>query len=442
MKIMAKHFSQFLRDERGGYTAWSLCWFMIYCALGGLAVDVTDAYRNQAVLQSTADSAALAAAMTLPDQDQAVAAAVANSGDNMGASANGIVLKPSDITFGTWDAGTRRFATGGIAPNAVRVVTRRSAENANPVSMNLLRIAALFGVTPEWNIVTDAIALRYVPACINDGFIALNRVDINSGNTLRNRICLHGQRAGVDLQNHNSFEPGVKVGMADLDMLPDRGNLFDMNPGLAAALVEGDLYPRDVDFVGFIIEGLRKLDPNHIPDFMYRTDANGNAVPPQKVTGNDLPATLAEFTVYDITCNGQLKLPKDLISKVVIVADCRIHSSAGTNLQDVVLASSHLGNTASIDMAAQSVLGRPDGCAPGGGVEFYTLGDVHIAAQGDWHGLRVVAGRDVEMTANNVGIHGMSVQAGRNIGFTSNNEFALCDGAVPGRFAWHYRLVH
>jgi hypothetical protein len=126
---------------------------------------------------------------------------------------------------------------------------------------------------------------------------------------------------------------------------------------------------------------------------------------------------------------------------VVVVADCRIHSSAGTDLQDAVVATSYAGNNAAIDMAAQTTLGRPDNCAPGGGVELYTPGDVHIAAQGDWNGLRIVAGHDVDMTALNVGIHGMSVEAGHDISFTSNNSFALCDGSVPGKFAWNYRLV-
>ena len=45
----------FLRDEDGGYTIYSLLWFIVYVGIGGLAVDVTDAYRNQTLLQSTAD---------------------------------------------------------------------------------------------------------------------------------------------------------------------------------------------------------------------------------------------------------------------------------------------------------------------------------------------------------------------------------------------------
>jgi len=54
--VLSKSFHKFLRDESGGYTIWSLIWFSLYVAMGGLAVDVTDAYRNQTMLQSTADA--------------------------------------------------------------------------------------------------------------------------------------------------------------------------------------------------------------------------------------------------------------------------------------------------------------------------------------------------------------------------------------------------
>lgn len=441
MNVSTDAICRFIRDEDGGYTLWSLVWFILFCLIGGLAVDATNAYRHQALLQSTADASALAGVTMLPDTEAAVAEALHYSTATLSDASHGEVLKGSDVVVGTWDAATHRFSAGGASPNAVRVVTRRSNLNDNPVSMSMLRIASIFGLNPEWNINVDAIAIRYLPKCLNDGFVAMNRVDINSNNNLSNFICLHGQTAGVDMQNHNTFAPGVQISMPNLGLLPDRENLLGMNPGLAEALAEGDLYPRDIDFVDYRIAGLRNLDPNYVPDYMYRTGTNGEIIPPAKVTGSDLPATLAEYTVYDISCDGQLKLPSVQMVKMVIVADCRIQSSAGTDLQDVVVATSYAGNNAAIDLAAQTALGRPDNCAPGGGVELYTPGDVNIAAQGNWHGLRVVAGRDVSLTALNVGIHGMSVQAGHDIRFTSNNDFALCSGSVPGTFAWSYRLV-
>jgi len=440
---MTTHTTRFLRDEQGGYTIWSLCWFLIYCAIGGLAVDVTNAYRNQELLQSTADAASLAAVISLPDEANAVAQAIAYSEGNMSYSVNGVVLEESDVTVGTWNAAARTFTPGGAEPNAVKTVTRRSTQNDNPVKMSVLRIAAFFGMVPEWDISTEAIATRFVPGCLNDGFVAKNQVDINSNNDLLRNICIHGQILGVDLQNHNYFEPGVRVSMPNLDLLPDRDNLYDMNSGLANALTEGDVYPRDVEFLPTIIQGLRDLNANYIPNYMYRKDANGDVIPPSKYTGTSLPGTLNEFTVYDITCNGQEKLPTNtLVKNVVVITSCRMQAPSDFSSGNVILASSApAGSNASIDMAAKSALGQADNCAPGGGVELYAMGDIHISAQGDWNGLRIVSGHDVKMTSNNNGIYGISVQAGNNIDFSSNNDFGLCGGGVPGRFAWHHRLV-
>jgi len=443
--VLSKLFSQFLRDEGGGYTIWSLTWFMLYVALGGIAVDMSDAYRNQTMLQGTADAAALAGVMSLPDATDAVTQAVSYSTDNMDTGVNGYVLDADEVTIGTWDFATRSFTAGGATPNAVRTVTRRDGANANPLATAFLPILGVVGIdATRFNISVEAIAARNIPSCINDGMIALNRVDMRSNNDLLRLICIHGQNDGVDLQNHNYFEEGVRVSMPDLDMLPGRPNLYDMNPGLVPALVEGDLWPKDVALLPTIIGALQDLGEGYNENwpFMYQPDGKGGYTLPKKVTGSSLPATLQPYTVYDINCNGQIKLPKDvLIQNVVIVANCRIHAASDFSAGNVVIASTDTGGSASIDMAAKSNLGLEDDCAPGGGVELYTLGDVHLSAQGSWNGLRVVAGNDVKFTSNNSGIHGISVQAGNNIDFSSNNEFGLCIGNNPGPFAWHYALV-
>ncbi|MDH3666989.1 MAG: Tad domain-containing protein [Paracoccaceae bacterium] len=443
---MKTAFVNFLRDEDGGYTIWGLTWFMIYLAIGGLAVDVTDAYRNQTLLQSTADTAALAGVLALPDENAAATAAVTNATSNMDQGVHGNVLVTGEVFVGSWDFNTRTFTEGAAVPNAVRVITRRSAQNNNAVAMNFLRILSLTGLNTTWDISTEAIAVGYTPDCVNDGMIAMNRLDLRSNNSHVNGICLHGQEQGVDLQNGNYFELGVQVSMPDLGMLPNRANLYSMNPGLQEALREGDMYPQDVNRVNDIIAGLRNLDPDYMPDFMVNIDPGTGQrrlkAGVTKITGNNLPATLQPDTVYDISCNGQEQLPGSVMNRVVVVADCRIQSSSGTTIIDGAVATSYIGNNASIKMAAQSTLGLADFCAAGGGVELYTPGDIDISAQGDWHGLRIVSGNDVKFTANNNGIYGMSVQAGNNIDYTSNNSFGGCSGGVPGAVALHYRLVH
>ncbi len=412
--------------------------------MGGLAVDVTDAYRNQTMLQSTADASALAGVMSLPDQNDALAQALTYATDNMNPAINGNVLDADEVIFGNWDFDNRIFTPGTAAPDAVRVITRRDDANNNALATNFLRILSLWGIPLDrWNISVEAVAVRYVPGCLRDGFIARSTINMGSGNDFYNEICIHGQDDGVAMRIGNYFDPGVQVSMSDIDDLfvPD----MDRNENLSKALVEGDLWPKDVDYVGDIVAGMKNLDPNYLPEFMVDV-AEGTGVRTtdlnvQMESLTSLPATFQENTVYVIDCKGQIDLPGTLISNVVIAANCRIHSNAGLTLEDVVLATSYAGNNAAISIAAQSTLGKPDDCKKGGGVEFYTPGDVHIAALGDWHGLRIVSGNNVKFTSKNVGIHGMSVQAKNTIDMSSQNDFGLCEGGVPGQFVAHYRLV-
>ena len=92
---------KFLYDDHGGGTILGLFWFMLIVGITGMAVDVTDGFRNRTMLQATADASALAAVIDLPeDAAAAVATAVAYSVDNMESDANGNVLEPEDVLVG------------------------------------------------------------------------------------------------------------------------------------------------------------------------------------------------------------------------------------------------------------------------------------------------------------------------------------------------------
>ncbi len=134
---------KFLNDEHGGGTVMGLLWFILLVGITGLAVDVTDGFRSQTMLQATADASALAAVIDLPDEAAAIATAVAYSATNMAAGNYGAVLIEADVDIGSWDASTHIFTDGALVPDAVRVRTRRSIENANAVPVNFLRIVGL-----------------------------------------------------------------------------------------------------------------------------------------------------------------------------------------------------------------------------------------------------------------------------------------------------------
>ena len=180
--------TRFLADQRGAGTIMGLLWFMLLVGITGMAVDTTDGFRNRTMLQATADAAALAGAIDLPDQAAVVATAVTYAAENMPSPANGSVLDPADVRIGLWDGATRSLDIGAALPDSVMVTVRRSEANNNPVPVNFLRIVGL----TNWNVQARAVAQRFIPECLKDGLIARGIVDISSNNGFVNQICVHG----------------------------------------------------------------------------------------------------------------------------------------------------------------------------------------------------------------------------------------------------------
>lgn len=467
--MLSKRFHQFVRDERGSYTLWSLVWFMLYVAIGGLAVDVTDAYRNETMLQSTADAAALAGVMSIGVEDedpvdQALAYAVAN----MDPEVNGTVLKDTEVFVGTWDFDVEHFTANTADPNAVYVVTRRGDANGNPVARNFLRILMLFGADPSWNVNSDAIAVRHLPECVADGFIAKGEVYFRSNNDFYRDICIHGQMDGVRGRMGNIYEEGVSIThgpMSGYDFPPAAYNEDDLQKALKGM---DNLWPKEAehDVVTDTIDYLKNLPLTSVDlaekygswEYMYRAqDADGRPildpatgdyelvpVTHEWYSGGNLPEIWKPNTVYHFTNCGQINLGSGVeLSRLAIVADCRIHSAADTSAGNVIFASTHESGSDAIHMAADSGLGYADYCQNGeGGVEIYTLGDVMMAARGEWHGLRITATGNVDFTSQNNGAYGIAVHAGGDINFRTTSEYGLCEGdRQSGPIEWRYRLV-
>jgi hypothetical protein len=207
--MLSNHIDRFLRDESGGYTIWGLTWFMLYVGIGGLAVDMTDAFRNQSMLQATADAAALAGIMSpLSDETEVDTWALNYAALNMPSGVHGDVLKNTEVDIGTWNFTTRTFSVGGSKPNAVRAITRRDAINANPVATNFLRIIGL----QTWNVNTEAIAAIGIDQCFNNGIIAGGTLDVKPHTNFIDNICLIGVEQFEFRKNDTSFEEGVYVG--------------------------------------------------------------------------------------------------------------------------------------------------------------------------------------------------------------------------------------
>ena len=488
---------RFLRDESGGYTVWSLLWFMIYVAIGGLAVDMSDGYRTKAILQSTADAGALAAIMSLPDQADGRLQAVNFSYDNMLQNVHGTAVRPEDVVFGTWVFAPAGFSENAVAPNAVRVLSRRASANENPLATNFLRIIGLL----EWDVNAVAIAARFVPDCLLQGnsFVAGNRVDMTSNNILDN-TCVHGQNIyedpahdySVEIQNNGTIYDGTQISMPDLDDMIDRPTICS-NEGLCepGVVVYGDMMPKDAFVIDDIITGmLDTTSTDYLPGDLYGVDpetsetiyptynyldlnncANCTEIPPpveyDPITGEPLPpdpnepqtyeytAVMDPDSVYVFTCNDpmdQLTLPspalQPILQDVAIVSECRVNGQSNMHLEGVSIASSAIGGgskgyeKATVQFPSGVQFGADDDCAPGGGVQLYASATVKISASALIDGLRIVAAGDAEITAN-MTADDINVQAGHNVRFTANADVGIgCVGDVEGFTAWHYRLVH
>lgn len=454
--------NRFLCDEHGSYTVWSLVWFILLTGISGLAVDVTDAFRTQAQLQTAADSAALAAVMSLaePDEDPVVKAN-AYAAANMNEAYNGDVLDDTDVTVGSWDFTNRTFVAGATPENAVHVVTQRSIENANPVAMNFLRILALFGVDPIWNVSAEAIAARGSPTCFSQGLIAGNELSMSTQNGFYEFMCVHGVK-GLKLTNDNFFEPGVSVSTTCSDCVEPDGveGAVASNEGFEEAWTIGGpnmpLDPLNAYVAADYIEALRALpDTADYFDMLetYGENYGGwhylfhpDGSPPSRYTGTSLPAELEPYTVYDIDCGSQLGLPSTPVRNVAIISTCTIQvpSSQTVDMRDVAIAVDWYPSNKSnqgIHFAAGGDIGNT--ACKGGGVELYTNGSsIHFAASGNVKKVRLVSAWDIDWAAQANGRIGIAGEAVNDIVIRSQSQFGLCGSEIfGGPQQYTYRLV-
>jgi len=274
-------------------------------------------------------------------------------------------------------------------------------------------------------------------------------------------ICLHSQDH-VEVQNHNAWDSGVSISMPDMDDFEVAQVKF--NPGAMEALREDILDPRMVNDIPNIIATLQDpaldaVDPltDIIPDFVIGTT---DIAKTNIITGNEK----FDFTehavasvdddgpgmIIDLTCTGDNKtvnIPSGIIlTDLVIISSCNINVGKGATLSDVTLAATG-GNgkvsTANIHFARGVVLGKDDGCAPGGGVQVFTNASVSSAAKLSLNGVQIVAAGNVQIAAQVDGINGISVQAGGKIKLTSNGTFSACEAGTPKLFTVnYYRLVY
>lgn len=432
------------RDEAGGGTFMGLFWFVLLIGIAGLAVDTTNGERNETMLQATADSAALAAAIDLPDKTATVKTAFEYAKLNMEPEEHGYVLDPADVLVGEWDPATPAIDTESADPDSVMVTVWRGDPNTNALPVHFLRIIGL----ESWNVRAQAVAQRYIPECLREGLISKKMVDMSSNNHFTNDICIHGQE-GVNIQSNNTFDPGVAVSMLDMETLELPASGMDTNPGLEEALMEQGLLPRMVNDIDDIVQGVLDRDPAVTPSYINLEKEVIETKPSFNFNNMD------PHRIYYVLCkpNQNLVIPANsVIQHVALVADCQITIGSHAQIMNSFIASRSGGKSqnddklnrgdANITTAAGVQLGVPDDCKPGGGVQLFSNATIGTSASTTIDGVQMVAKGEIALGAETEGINGISAQAGGNIDMASNNMFGLCQGGTPDLFtAWYYRLV-
>lgn len=442
----------FLGDHGGSVTAWMLLWSALFLALGGLAVDAVNAYRTQAILQSTADMAAHAALVEIVKANELAsgsdvadirAEAVLVARANMPPGAYGEVAMASDIEIGTWD-GSAFTNTGELAgANAARVVVRRTAARGNPLPLSFLRILG----RGSWDIAAQAIAAHSAGACQGSrgqqiGIFSAGHLRIDSRNRAGEGFCLYGfdgvgygQNNVGGLASPDATVPGGSTILAS----PDRGNIEADDgrpePGFAQAADTIGIERPDpyIDAIG--IAGANPLPPT-------RQALVALADPAMIDTANP---------VYKVTCAGG-SLSYDQIDEVIrditLVYDCpRVSFASGMKFTNVTLVNIHdpAGGSSNITFSANAEL-RSNRCAGGSErMDLYTHGSVTLNGKAKVEGLFAVIGGDLgdanaQLEARDL----IAIYTGGNATFTSRSEFFGCStgaGAPLASGARRFRIV-
>ncbi|MDI3336311.1 pilus assembly protein TadG-related protein [Defluviimonas aestuarii] len=429
----------FAEDETGGITALSLQMFLATLVIGGLAVDFGSGVATKTQLQVAADAAAHAAVYTreyhTPDEAKTKALEVAAA--NMPAGKYGNILTAADIQFGDWDRDKQVFIANPKSRNAVLVAAKRHKNRGNGVGTYML---GLVGYN-QLDVTSGTVFETYYPMCFREGFVAQERVEVQSGSHYGAGFCIHSQ-SYVKASSNNQFDPGTVVSMpskSDVE-LPSSG--FATNTGLEAALRDGSYKIRILNRINDIYTGL--MDPKHAtfgvmtqtmpngdPNEYYRSYIKKFQVINLNYKMDAEAGTFTQNRIHEVRCKQDkwtydLK-PGTVLKNAVLITDCRLTIHAGAQIEDAVIFVDSTESTA-VRAPSSIVIGKDDKCADGGDVQIVTRGSVSFASGVSMYGSQIIALGDISLTANANGLEGVSLVAGGKLDVTSNGAYGFCGG--------------
>lgn len=462
--------SHFVSAEDGGMAAGGLIFTMTFLALGGLAVDMSNAVNQRTHLQLAADAAAHTALyvrnLTLTaTPDEAIAAAVTMAERNMPDPLYGDVIVPQDVEFGVWDRATRSFSPNPGSRSAVRVTTHRDVAGGNEVTTYLLRIIGF----DSWNVRRSSVFETYVPDCLREGFVAEDMVDIQSNNSYFNGFCIHSNDV-VSLNSNNYFEAGTVVSMPDSSRLDMPQSGAETNVGLTQALRYGAMQIRLINALREVPSSPFAAGSQAMWTYVQLATRQGQldylTGSPRNITivnGRPGPATPGSDTVeagrdlldrnnalalrpnavnfvYCSNSSTQLQIRRQL-NDMVMITNCQVSFGSGGALENGLIATLHT-SASSISGSSDTRIGRVDNCAAGGGAQLISLGGMNFASGVAIHGGQLIALREIEFAANGDGLRGTSIISGDTVSGTSNMQMGLCGSGMEDNLSLDYfRMV-
>lgn len=264
----------FARSEDGSATIWNLLWLSIFVVTAGLSIDSTNARRVETMLVSTADVASNAAVMELPPLYLKKAYAAGSYGDAEDAALDfssqnmkidntqhGDYIERDDILVGNWDKTTRQFTEGGNPVNSVRVLVGRNSDRENAVSTSMLRLIGF----DNWDINAASTSLMQISACLKDGLIARESVDLASNLTVHAGMCIHGQNM-VEVQNNVAWHPSTTVTHGEDAFRKIQEGQYNLMTGQHVVLpvITHNMEPAMVDIIPTIAQGMMAGDSDYM----------------------------------------------------------------------------------------------------------------------------------------------------------------------------------
>ena len=477
--------SSFAREEHGGGTAFALFWVMTCLLLAGLAVDGTNAWRNQQVLQQTADVAAHAGVVNLAKgegEGVVLNSAIDAIQLNMKTSRWGNVLHDTstDVVLLNYDAASNSISTSGI-PNAVGVVLQRSQLTGNPVNTFLLKIAKLASSgtvdLSSWDVRVASVAtLTATRACSSsDGIFAQNQVNVTSSNTFGPRYCLHSQ-SDIWMPQQNFFSDFSGLSMPDL---ADCGSKCSdsANPGVEAAKFETNLILPDLyrhitrlaaaftatttqthpDKAAFFANKSRASDLTALIDAGVDTSAltTGSVV---SLTGTQFQALtdIPEGLTYDITCTANGNGPNttvrfddmnggNALNDVAIITNCGLDFGSTARVTGSLLISTRQAASATVNASSGAMAGDATGsCNLDTKTYIMSLGDLNVPADFAGSNVSFLVDGNIHLSASSSSAtldhSGVSLMASNEIHISANHTFNACS-QPPGGLLPELRVI-